>query len=211
MNRLVSYLIEKGHLKNISVIQAFLEINRQIFISSKYHSYVNKNVVIPIGFGQTNSQPSTVAFMLELLDINSGHKILDIGSGSGWTTSLLSYLVGEEGKIIAVEIIEELKELGEKNAEKFNFVSNGRASFFKSDGNNGWRKGAPYDRILVSAEAKNIPVTLLDQMKINAKMVIPINNSIWLIEKKTDTIFSKQEFKNFLFVPLVENEENNQY
>jgi protein-L-isoaspartate(D-aspartate) O-methyltransferase len=158
---------------------------------------------LPIGYGQTISQPLTVAIMLELLDPKKGQKILDVGSGSGWTTALLSYVVGEEGKVVALEIKKELVEFGKENADKYKFVEKGIAEFYEADGNKGFPKEAPYDRIIVSASAECVPNALKEQLKVGGKMVIPVQNSLWYMEKKSDNDFYKEEFRGFVFVPLL--------
>lgn len=142
--------------------------------------------------------------MLELLDPRRGQNILDIGSGSGWTTALLAYITGEKGRVTAVERIPELCEFGRKNIDKFDFIKKGIAGIYCADGNEGFPHHAPYDRILVSAAAQEIPQPLKDQLKIGGKMVIPVHNDIWYLEKKSKSDFYKEEFPGFSFVPLVE-------
>ena len=158
---------------------------------------------VPIGLGQTISQPLVVAFMLEELDPSPGEKILDIGSGSGWTTALLAEIVGPKGKIIAVEVIPELKEFGEKNAAKYNFTN---AEFICSDGSKGYSREAPFDKILVSAavQSEQIPKAWQEQLKIGGKIVTPIGTSIWVFSKKDEAKMEKTEHSGFAFVPLVE-------
>jgi len=164
------------------------------------------DVALPIGYGQTISQPLVVAIMLELLDAQKGDSVLDVGSGSGWTTALLSYIVGSEGSVIAIDIVRELTEIGQKNADKFGFVSRGIAKFHHADGSKGFPDKAPYDRILVSASVNDeIPQVLKDQLKVGGKMVIPVKNSVIYLEKEKDGSFYKEEFPGFTFVPFVIN------
>ena len=142
--------------------------------------------------------------MFELLDPQPGHNILDVGSGSGWTTSLFSYIVGSKGKVTAIERIEKLCEFGRKNTEKYGYVREDIAEFHCADGSQGWPANAPYDRILVSAMANDIPKELKDQLKVGGKMVIPVHNDIWFLEKKNEEDFYKEEYPGFSFVPLIE-------
>ncbi|MGB9681196.1 MAG: protein-L-isoaspartate O-methyltransferase family protein, partial [Minisyncoccia bacterium] len=130
---LIKELIEEGVLKSPKLIEAFLKIDRKDFVLEDLKEYAYLNQPLSIGFGQTISQPLVVAFMLELLEVQEGEKILDIGSGSGWTTALLSYLTGEKGKVFAIERIPELKEFGEENVKKYNFVEKGIAKFYLGD------------------------------------------------------------------------------
>ncbi|MFA4817237.1 MAG: protein-L-isoaspartate O-methyltransferase [Parcubacteria group bacterium] len=204
MSKLVNDLMKDGYLKSDLIIDAFFEISRIEFVPKELEGEADENVALPIGFGQTISQPLTVAFMFELLDPKRGQKILDVGSGSGWTTALLSYIVGSGGKVIGVERIEKLKKIGEKNADKYGYVEKGIAEFYAADGNIGFPPGAPFDRILVSASTDRVPVELKKQLKIGGKMVIPIRGSIWYLEKKSETDFYKEEYPGFVFVPLIE-------
>ncbi len=203
MSRLVNNLIKDGYLRTELIIDAFSEISRVEFVPYDLESEAEANVPLPIGYGQTISQPLTVAFMFELLDPWRGHNVLDIGSGSGWTTALLSYIVGEKGKVTAIERIPNLCEFGKNNADKFGFVKKGIAEFHCVDGNEGFEDNAPYDRILVSAMVEEIPQTFRDQLKIGGKMVIPVHNDIWFVEKKGEKEFYKEEYPGFSFVPFV--------
>jgi len=198
---LVDSLIKDKWLKTPRIIEAFKNVKRQDFMPQDIRTLSEINEAMPIGQGQTISQPLTVAFMLEELQPKKGDKILDVGSGSGWTTALLSHIVGPEGKVIGLEIIKELKEFGEKNAAEF--VKKGIAEFILGDGSLGYKKEAPYDKILVSASGSKVPAALKKQLKIGARMVIPIKESIFTIIKKSEKDFEQIEHRGFLFVPLV--------
>jgi protein-L-isoaspartate(D-aspartate) O-methyltransferase len=202
MNSLVNQLIKDGYLKTDAIINAFSDISRIEFVPKELELQAEANVALPIGQGQTISQPLTVALMLELLDPQPGQKILDVGSGSGWTTALLAHIVGKEGKIIALDKIQKLYEMGKKNVEKFKFVSEGIVEFYNQNGINGFSQKAPFDRILVSAEAEKVPQALKDQLKIGGKMVIPIKNGIHYLEKKEND-FYEEDYPGFSFVPLI--------
>jgi len=203
MSKLVNDLIQKGYLKSDPVIDAFSEISRMEFVPKELELEAEEDIALPIGYGQTISQPLVVAFMLELLDPQRGQKILDVGSGSGWTTALLSYIAGAEGKVIGIERIKELKEFGERNADKFGYVRKGIAEFVEGDGSQGFPEKEPYDRILVSAVSYEVPGALKDQLKVGGKLVMPIGNSVIYLEKKGENDFYKEEFTGFYFVPLV--------
>jgi len=200
---LIKDLIKQGYLKSDVIIKAFSEIDRAEFVPEDLKNEAYSNIPLPLGHNQTISQPLTVAFMLELLDPDLGQNILDVGSGSGWTTALLSYVIGSRGKVTALETIPELCELGKRNTAKFNFIKKGIAEFYNIDGNLGYSKNAPYDRILVSATAEEIPKLLKKQLKIGGILVIPVCNDIWRLKKKGNNDFYKEKYPGFSFVPLV--------
>lgn len=200
---LVDVLIKEGWLESNRIIEAFREIDREDFLPPAKKSLAEVNEALPIGHGQTISQPLVVAFMLEKLDPRVGNKILDIGSGSGWTTALLSHIVTEQGKVIGIEIVPELKEFGERNVAKYNFVDKGIADFLCKDGTEGFEEEAPYDRILASASAQQLPSAWKEQLKIGGKIVAPVGHSIFVYEKRSKQDFNKEEHPGFSFVPLI--------
>lgn len=204
---LIDNLIQGGWLKTEEIIKAFERIKRVDFLPKGLENLAELNEALPIGFGQTISQPLVVAFMLELLEPKAGEKILDVGSGSGWTTALLAEIVSQgensKGKIIAIEIIPELKEFGEKNVAKYNFIDRGVVEFLCADGSKGYQKEAPYDKILASASAKSLPPAWKEQLKVEGRIVTPIGNSIWLFIKKSEKEFEETEYPGFVFVPLI--------
>jgi len=201
---LLDDLIKRGWLKTEKIIKAFEEIKRVDFLPENVKDLAELNGALPIGWGQTISQPLVVAFMLELLKPEKRDKILDVGSGSGWTSALLAHIVGKEGKIIAIEIIPELTEFGKKNVEKYNFVEKGIVKFVCADGSKGYQNEAPFDKILASASAREIPKAWKEQLKIGGRIVTPIGSSIWLFLKKSDKEFEETEYPGFVFVPLIE-------
>lgn len=202
-SQLLENLIASGYLKTPLLIEAFKKINRADFLPDDLKNEAGVNAPLPIGFGQTNSQPLTVAFMLELLAPQPGEKILDVGAGSGWTSALLAYCVSEQGKVYAIERIPELCEFGKNNVAKYNFINKVTVEFACADGTKGWPEKAPFDKIIAAASAQEIPVAWREQLKVNGKMVLPIKNSIWLITKKPADKFSEKEFPGFAFVPLI--------
>ena len=182
---------------------AFREVDRKNFVSNKYQDQADSDIPLPIGFGQTISQPTTVRMMLEWLDAQPGDKVLDVGSGSGFTSALLAEIVDRKGKVYAVERIPELEELGKKNCEDLDIKN---IQFYLADKRiYGLPKFAPYDRILVSASADKLPHELISQLKVNGKMVIPVGNSVLEVKKINDSDIEIIEHYGFVFVPLIEN------
>jgi protein-L-isoaspartate(D-aspartate) O-methyltransferase len=185
---------------NTRIAQAFEAVDRRLFLPAGFESGADIDAPISIGYGQTNSQPSTVRMMLEWLDPQPGDKILDVGSGSGWTTGLLAHLVVPKGEVYAVEKVPELVKFGVDNCKKAG-VHNVR--FFETGQHYGLGDFAPYDRILVSAAAKDVPQELLVQLKIGGRLVIPVRNSIYVINKTGDDSYETTEHPGFVFVPLI--------
>lgn len=180
--------------------QAFQKIDRSNFVPSYLQSQADIDAPLPIGFGQTISQPTTVRLMLGWLEAKPGEKILDIGSGSGWTSALLSQIVGPKGSVFAVERVPELVKFGRDNCSKENIKN---VKFFQASDAFGLLQASPYDRILVSASAKRFPKELLDQLNISGKLVIPIQNDILEITKISDQKYKTKTHSGFVFVPLI--------
>jgi len=199
---IIDSLIKDGWLKTPRIIRAFRTINRADFMPDDVKGLAELNEAAPIGKGQTISQPLVVAFMLEQLQPEPGDKILDIGSGSGWTTALLGEIVGEKGGVVAIETVKELKEFGEKNSAKYN---KGQSLFILGDGSNGYEKEAPYNKILCSAAVQGeIPEAWKEQLKVGGKIVSSVRSSIIVLIKTGDTEFKEMEHPGFAFVPLIE-------
>ena len=179
---------------------AFAIYHRQNFMPEDIREQANWDIALPIGYGQTISQPTTVKWMLEWLEPEIGNKVLDIGSGSGWTTALLSYLVGSKGRVYAVERIPELLEFGQQNCLNAG-VKN--AKFYPAGKEYGLPRYAPYERILVSATANDLPESLLKQLNIDGKLVIPVKNDILEITKTAKDNYDIITHPGFVFVPLI--------
>ena len=210
MANLIDYLIEEGYLNTKAIINAFKVVKRRDFVPEEIKDLAELDSPLSIGYGQTISQPLVVAFMLELLQPKPGEKILDIGSGSGWTSALMAQIVGEKGKVIAIEIIPELVEFGRKNISRYNFINKGIVRVVCADGSKGYGETKAYpelvegfDKILASASAKKLPSAWKRQLKIGGRIVASIKDSIWVFEKKPNGQFEEKEYPGFIFVPLV--------
>ena len=178
-------------------------ITRAKFMPPALRSAAGLDMACPIGHGQTISQPLTVRMMLEWLDPQTGERVLDVGSGSGWTSALLSYLVGPKGEVHAVERIAELVSFGRANCQKLKIKN----VFFHNSLNDtyGWPDGAPYDRILVSDSAGEPPQELIKQLRPGGKLVIPIKQNIEEITKTASEEVERTVHPGFIFVPLIKN------
>ena len=188
-----------GVLRTSRIIKAFKKIDRKYFVPEGFDEEIYDDAPLPIGRGQTISQPTTVAFMLELLNAKEGDRVLDIGSGSGWTAALLSEIVGENGEVTGMDRVDELVEVGQKNLAQFGF----KHSCIEKAGEKLGKPGKQFDGILVSASAPEIPFELLEQLKIGGTVVVPVQNSIFRFKKLSNTEVQKEEYPGFVFVPLI--------
>ena len=167
------------------------------FILQKYRADAYLDEPLPIGFGQTISQPTTVAIMTQAIEPDSGQKILEIGTGSGYQAAILSELVGPKGKVYTLERIKELALFAKKNLKDYKNVL-----AIHTDGTKGYAKAAPYDRIIVTAAASELPMAIFKQLKEKGIMVIPIEDHLFKITKQKGKPVM-EDLGLFAFVPLV--------
>jgi len=201
MNRieLIESLTMRGVLKSPRLIEAFETVDRIDFVPQELRYMAYEDRPLPIGEAQTISQPYTVAFMLELLQPNMSDKVLDVGSGSGWTTALLASICKH---VDAVERIEELVKFSKKNFSKYSFEN---ISVHRAKQTLGLQ-GEYFDKILVSCAADEVPKPLLRQLSPGGTMVIPVNNSIIKVFKNSDGSLEIEEYPGFIFVPLIRDD-----
>ena len=186
------------------VAEAFAAVPRDGFLPPDQRRFVRRDGALPIGHGVTNSQPSTVRNMLELLDARSGDRVLDVGAGSGWTTALLAWLVGPGGRVVAVERIPEVLAFGRANLEVADPAAPVELHLARP-GALGWPDAAPYDRILVSADASAVPAALVDQLAPDGVMVIPVRGEMLRIVRRPDDPQPEVErHGRYTFVPLID-------
>lgn len=177
---------------------AFAAVPRACFLPPDQRPFAQEDRPLPIGYDATNSQPWTVRYMLEHLDVCSGHRVLDVGSGSGWTTALLAYLVGETGQVVGVEIVPELVQMGRANLRQVTWARIEQAS----PGRLGWPEEAPYDRILVSADGGRVPQELTEQLAPDGRMVLPVSGAMVVCRHVDGRISQRATGGSFRFVPL---------
>ena len=200
-NQLVSLLKEKGIVDKY-VLEAINKIPRHLFLNSTFADFAYQDKAFPIGEGQTISQPYTVAFQTQLLEVKKDHKILEIGTGSGYQTAVL-FLMG--AKVYSVERQNKLFKQTSLLLPKLG-IRPKHLSF--GDGYKGLPEHAPFDSIIVTAGAPTIPQALMAQLKIGGRLVIPLGEEkqiMTLLIRKNETQFEKHEFGDFKFVPLLEN------
>ena len=209
---LIQSLVTEGYLKTPRIIEAFRAIDRADFVLPEYRDEAYGNYPLPIGNGQTISQPLTIAFMLELLDPQPGENILDIGAGSGWQTALLVRIAGSDpamaadmsGGVTAVERIKSLCDFAKNNLDKYGFVESGRVKLCCFDATAEIPEGN-YDKIIAAAAApRDIPGVWREKLRVGGKIVAPVGGSIWLFIKKSDGGWEEKEFPGFAFVPLIQ-------
>jgi len=179
---------------------AFSAVHRVDFLTKDERSNAEQDRPLFIGHGQTNSQPTTVKNMLTLLDPRPGDRVLDVGSGSGWTTALLGTLVTATGCVFGVELVPELAEWGRENLDGYTMSW---ASIRQAEPDLlGLPEHAPYDRILVSAEARELPGSLVDQLGTGGRMVIPVAGRLSVVERDDDGRVDVRRVGHYAFVPL---------
>ncbi len=198
-HQLVRHLKSSGMLGDDRLAGAFEKIDRIHFVPEEERDHAYEDRPLRIGWNQTVSQPSTVAFMLGLLDVQPGQKVLEVGSGSGWTAALLAYLSGPEGRVYGVERLPQLLARAERNLARYDFR---QLRLLPASKKLGLPEQAPFDRILVSAAAAALPKPLVKQLAEGGTMVIPVRHQILQVIKQPDGLDVK-EYGSFAFVPLI--------
>lgn len=196
-----SDVIKQG-IKDEFILEVMRAVDRRKFVPEKYSDIAYEDRAIPIGEDQTISQPFIVAFMTENLKLKPKHKVLEVGTGSGFQTAVLSKIASSVSSI-------EIKELLAKKAlTRLNNLGYKDISLHHGDGNNGVSENAPYDRILVTAASDEIPKKLLEQLSFNGRMIIPIGKQsevqhLCLVKKSNDGEINKEKILPVHFVPLI--------
>jgi len=194
-------LIKSRGIKDERVISAMLKVPRHLFVDKSQWKSAYDDRPLPIGFGQTISQPYIVALMTESLEIKKGEKVLEIGTGSGYQAAILAELTD---KVYSVEIIEELGKRADRVLKSLGYKVRIRIG----DGYNGWEEYSPFDAIIVTCAPDHVPPPLIQQLKIGGRMVIPVGptglyQTLWLIKKEKEDKLIYKNLGDVLFVPLV--------
>lgn len=215
-DQLIQDLIDRGALKTLRIIEAFKKNDRLDFVLPESEDVAYIDAPLDIGCGMSISQPSTVAYMLEIIQPQYGDKILDIGSGSGWKAALMAAC---GATVISLEVLPALHEMAKRNIAKYKYNKEGLAHhFFKrglvklilDDGYYGYRPEAPYDKIISGAAVMEIPEYWKEQLKVGGKLLAPIRaddineyGHIIELDKISDKEFKEKKHEGFQFVPLV--------
>jgi protein-L-isoaspartate(D-aspartate) O-methyltransferase len=199
---MVNNLKREGRIYTKEIEKAFLETPRDIFVPESLKRVAYIDTPLEIGNGQTISAPHMVAIMVEALDLKKGQKVLEIGTGSGYHAAVVSKLVGKDGNVYTIERFTTLAEAAKKNLKNAGITN---VIVEIGDGSEGLQKNAPYDRIYVTCAAPYVPSPLIEQLKDQGKLLIPVGKMICelkLIEKKGKNVTSKN-LGGCAFVPLV--------
>jgi len=203
---LVGNLYAAG-IRDKEVLKAIGRVKRDLFVKNEFKKYAYDNIALPLSSNQTISQPFTVAFMTELLDIKEGDKILEVGTGSGYQSAVLKELGAD---VYSIERISELYELAKEKLFSLNY----EVHLKNDDGTKGWTEFAPFDKIIVTAGSPKVPRQLLEQLSIDGLMVIPVGDEalqeLVLIKKvecddenDKGVRYKSKKFRDFKFVPLI--------
>ena len=210
--KLIQNLIKERILHSPRVIEAMRKVPREKFLPENMRTYSAVDTPLPIGFGQTASAPHMVSIMNEALQLEIGNKVLEVGAGSGWHAATIAELIApqtaprsEWGHVYTLEIVQNLAEFARKNIMNEGYGD--RVTIIHSDGSIGFPEKAPYDRILVTAGAPDVPKPLVDQLKTTGIMLIPVGSlslfqSLFKITKTADGKIKEENLGGVAFVPL---------
>ncbi len=201
----VSEQIERRGVDDPLVLAAMRSVPRERFVSEAQRAFAYEDTPLPIGSGQTISQPFIVAYMIAALDLKGGEKVLEIGAGSGYAAAVLSKIAG---KVFSIERIGALATLAADNLKR---AGCGNAEVRHADGTEGWREEAPFDAILVSAGAPHVPMALAHQLAIGGRMVVPVgaeprSQSLIRVTRTAGDAFRQEILTEVRFVPLIGKE-----
>lgn len=195
------HLLSRG-IGDKAVLKAMASIPREVFVPESLRHNAYADSPLPIGYGQTISQPYIVAYMTEALKLQAGEKVLEIGTGCGYQTAILAALGAE---VYTVEIVPELSESAKRVHQKIGLLN---IEYKVGNGWHGWPENGPYDAIIVTAAPESIPPKLISQLAINGRMVLPVGQrhaiqNLQFLKKRRDNSVSDHTLLNVRFVPLL--------
>jgi protein-L-isoaspartate(D-aspartate) O-methyltransferase len=199
---MVSEQIASRDVRNPAVLRAMRSVPRHLFMPAEVRDLAYRDHPVPIGHGQTISQPYIVAIMTQLLEPAKEHKVLEIGTGSGYQAAVLDGLVKH---VYSIEIVPELAQSASATLAKLGYRN---VTVRHGDGYQGWPEEAPFDRIIVTAAPPELPRTLLDQLKPGGKLVAPVGSTVWgqdlvVVEKNAQGKTTRRSVFPVMFVPMV--------
>ena len=200
--QLMEHWTSSGIIKDRKVIDAFKKVPRELFVAEERKEEAYGDYPLPIGKGQTISQPTTVMIMTQALELKEGDKVLEVGSGSGYQAAIIANIVGGNGKVISTEIVDELVESAKSNIKKLKLKN---VEIIKHDGSKGYDKEAPYDKIIITAACPKIPRPLIKQLKEGGIIVAPVgdmNKQAMIKGRKINGKLFEVNLGDFMFVPL---------
>ncbi len=201
MNRhlMVEEQIKARDVKDRSIINSMLKVERHAFVPLQYQGQAYNDYPLPIGYDQTISQPYIVAYMAEKISLSSGDRVLEIGTGSGYQAAVLAEIVKE---VYTVEIIEPLADQARMLLNSLGYEN---VEVSCDDGYKGWREKAPFDAIIVTAAPETVPESLIEQLKIGGKMIIPVGEFFQdlCVITRTEDGYEKKSILPVRFVPMV--------
>ena len=201
---LVEALRRRGYIKTPEVEEAMLSVPREHFMPSRYARYAYVDTPFEIGSGQTISAPHMVAMMAECLELSKGHRVFEVGTGSGYHAAVVAHIIGEKGRVYTMERIGSLAETARENLRRAGYDAN--VEVFVGDGSLGLPEHAPYHRILVTCAAPEIPPPLVEQLAEGGIIVIPVGVSGYsdlTVGRKVDGRLQLRSEGGCAFVPLI--------
>lgn len=203
---MVRRLSEGGYIKSENVRKAMEEVPREKFIpeSNKHYAYVDRP--LPIGEGQTISAPHMVAMICEILELEEGMNVLEIGAGFGYNAAVVAKILGEKGHLYSIERIESLAQIAKDNLKRIGLEDN--VTVILGDGTKGYPEKGPYDRIYGTASAPSVPEPLKEQLKVGGIMLVPVGEQHYFqdlvyIKRKSEDEYSKKSISGVAFVPMI--------
>lgn len=198
--KMVKEQIEKRGIKDSATLAAMRKVPRHLFVPAEQVTHAYEDRPLPIGYGQTISQPYIVAYMTEIVNLKPHHKVLEIGTGSGYQAAILSQIVKE---VYTIEIVEEL---GTQASKRLGKPAYNNIEVKTADGYYGWKEKAPFDAIVVTAAAEYIPSSLKEQLKDGGRMIIPVGSPFMvqqlMLVEKTGTAYRTTSKMPVRFVPF---------
>lgn len=198
--RMVEEQLARRHISDLKILGAFRKVPRHEFVPDEYKDAAYDDYPLPIGRGQTISQPYMVALMTECMELKSGDKVLEVGSGSGYQAAILAEIVKDVYSVERIEI------LATKSEEILKSLGYGNVHVVVGDGSMGYKDGSPYDGIIVTCAAPSIPDAYIEQLKVGGRLVIPVGSrfsQVLTVVEKNEAGIDKREVCGCVFVPLI--------